>query len=79
MVGGVGGSWSKAGADTSWPALVLPPDLVPYLAHQTRGLLWAVLPGSGNAAQEGQEMAVGSRKGCGLLFFDPTFTTSCRL
>lgn len=28
MVGGVEGSWSRAGVDTTWPALVLPPDLL---------------------------------------------------
>lgn len=61
----MGVSWSKAGVDTSWPALVLPPDLVPCLAHRTSGVLWAVLPGAGNTTQEGQEVAVGSRKGRG--------------
>lgn len=42
LVGGVGGSWSKAGVGTS----------------------------TGNVFQEGQEAAVGSGKGSGLLFSD---------
>lgn len=31
-------------------------------------VLWDVLPGTGNAAWKGEEVAVGSRKGHGLLF-----------
>lgn len=66
---------AQAGVDTSSGAA---PELVPCLAHLSPRLPWAGLPGTRNAAQEGQEVALGSRMGCGLLCSRPAFSTSCR-
>lgn len=49
-MGGVGGSWSKAGVGIS----------------------------TGDVAQEGQEAAVGSEKGSGLLFSDSAPHAGCQ-
>lgn len=65
----MGGSWSKAGVDTSLPTQELPQTLCHAWNTECLGSYQLVYLGTRITAEEGQEVALDTRKKHGLLFF----------